>query len=122
MGLFRRFLCDTPVTLDMVKHNRQKEPDLIARQQKRKKAISMLTMREEELNMVNGGTVFGTVFGEMLGGSKFNVGDRVISKSEPELGVGVVEEKNYDKGWHYSVAMAGGTLHTYEDDLEYPIM
>ena len=78
----------------------------------------MLAMREEELNMVNGGTVFG----EMLGGSKFSVGDRVISKLEPELGVGLVIDKKYDKGWHYSVAMAGGVLHTFEDDLEYPIM
>ena len=102
----------------MVKHNHQKEPDPIARQHKKKKAIKMSAIREKELNMVNGGTVFG----ELFGGSKFRVGDRVISKAEPELGVGVVEEKNYDKGWHYSVAMAGGVLHTFEDDLEYPIM
>lgn len=78
----------------------------------------MLTMMEEELNMVNGGTVFG----EMLGESKFSIGQRVISKSEPELGVGTVESKDYDKGWHYSVRMAGGMLHTFEDDLEEPIM
>ena len=82
----------------------------------------MLATREEELSMVNGGTVFGTVFGEMIGGSKFNIGERVISKSEPDLGVGVIIDKNYDKGWHYNVAMAGGTLHTFEEDLEYPIM
>ena len=82
----------------------------------------MSAIREEELNKVNGGTVFGTVFGEQLGGPKFNVGERVISKSEPELGVGVIEDRTYNKGWFYSVSMAGGTLHTFEDDLEYPIM
>ena len=78
----------------------------------------MLAMKEEELNMVNGGTVFG----ELLGGPKFNVGEKVISKSEPDLGVGVIVSRKYEKGWFYGVAMAGGTLYTYEDDLEYPIM
>ena len=78
----------------------------------------MLAMREEELNMVNGGTVFG----ELFGGPKFNVGERVISKSEPELGVGLVVSRKYEKGWFYGVAMAGGMLYTYQDDLEYPIM
>ena len=31
-------------------------------------------------------------------------------------------DRKYEKGWRYGVAMAGGTLYTYEDDLEYPIM
>ena len=82
----------------------------------------MLAMREKELNMVNGGTVFGTVFGKVPFGPRFRVGESVISKSEPELGVGVINGLEYREGWYYSVAMAGGTLHTFEDDLESPIM
>ena len=78
----------------------------------------MLTIREEELNMVNGGTVFGESFGE----PKFKVGDRVISKSQPEYGVGIVLSRHYDEGWSY-IVLSGGGLHGYsESDLEYPIM
>ena len=78
----------------------------------------MLTLREEELNMVNGGFAIGSD----ICGPMFSIGDRVISKSEPDLGVGVVVSRKYDKGWFYGVAMTGGMLYTYEDDLESPIM
>jgi len=82
----------------------------------------MLAMREKELNMVNGGTVFGKLISESIGGSKFNVGDSVISISDPDLGVGTVIEKQYNRGWWYNVAFGHGTLYTSEDDLESPIM
>ena len=82
----------------------------------------MLEIREEELNMVNGGTVFGTVFGEFLGGSKFNIGDRVMSKSNPDLGVVIVVGKAYNEGWWYRVAIAGTIRSFKEDDLEDPIV
>ena len=82
----------------------------------------MLAMREKELNMVNGGTVFGTVFGELFGGPKFSVGDRVISISDPDMGVGVVSGMDYNEGWFYSVATDRGMYHTSEADLESPIM
>ena len=75
----------------------------------------MLAIKEEELKMVNGGTVFGTVFG----GSKFNVGDRVISQLDPDYGVGIIVAKQYYEGWWYSVAMSGRIINTSEDDLEF---
>ena len=78
----------------------------------------MLAIREEELNTVNGGMAIGG----LLGGSKFEIGDKVISKSEPDLGIGEVVTKEYNKGWFYGVVMSGGMLYTYEYDLEYPIM
>ena len=78
----------------------------------------MLTLREEELNMINGGNAAKG----MLGGAKFNVGDKVISKSAPDGGVGTVEKSKYDKGWWYSVRMQGGLLYTPESDLEPALM
>lgn len=77
----------------------------------------MLTAREEELKMVNGGSAFGPLFG----GAEFDIGDRVISKSKPDLGVGIVMSRTYDKGWFYTVAMNSEVIFTYESDLEYPI-
>ena len=78
----------------------------------------MLTMREEELNMVNGGTVFGESFGE----SRFNVGDKVISRSEPDYGIGIVVLKCYNEGWIYTVMNGGGIRRYPESDLESPIL
>ena len=78
----------------------------------------MLALREEELNMINGGNAAKG----MLGGAKFNVGDKVISKSAPDGGVGTVEKSKYDKGWWYSVRMQGGLLYTPESDLEPALM
>ena len=52
---------------------------------------------------------------------KFNVGDKVISKSNPDGGVGTVIKSQYNKGWWYDVRMQGGTLNTPESDLEYAI-
>ena len=67
----------------------------------------MLTLREEELNMINGGNAAKG----MLGGAKYNVGDKVISKSAPDGGVGTVEKSKYDKGWWYSVRMQAVSFH-----------
>ena len=78
----------------------------------------MLTIREEELNNVNGGTVYGETFGE----AKFKVGDRVISKSHPECGVGIVVIKKYNEGWSYVVCNVKGFRTYPESDLEYALL
>ena len=77
----------------------------------------MSALKEEELNMINGGNAEKG----MLGGAKFNVGDKVISKSAPDGGVGTVEKSKYDKGWWYSGRMQGGLLYTPESDLEHAL-
>ena len=77
----------------------------------------MLAIREEELNMVNGGNVLE----ELIGGPKFSDGDWVMSVSSPELGVGIVLSKEYNRGWFYTVAMDSGMLYTSQDDLEFAI-
>ena len=85
----------------------------------------MSTIREEELNMVNGGSAQRG----LIGGAKFNVGDRVIVKSAPDGdrvivksapdgGIGTVVKSQNDKGWKYTVRIQGGTLTTFEGDLE----
>ncbi len=75
----------------------------------------MSTIRENELNMVNGGAA------GLFGGAKFRVGDRVISKSEPDGGVGTVVKCEYNQGWWYDVRMQGGNLYTSEGDLEFAL-
>ncbi len=77
----------------------------------------MSTIRENELNMVNGGATKG-----LLGGAKFNVGDKVIVKSAPDAGIGTVIKSQYDKGWQYTIRIQGGVLTTSEYDLEAPLM
>ncbi len=77
----------------------------------------MLAIREEELNMVNGGSILAG----LIGGSQFNEGDWVMSKSQPDLGIGVVVGKEYHEGWYYLVAMDSGRLYAPESDLEYAI-
>ncbi len=74
----------------------------------------MSAIREEELNLVNGGMAEG----QMLGGSKFNEGDLVMSKSQPEMGVGTVTGKKYFRGWHYYVSIGKGKMYVPENDLE----
>ncbi len=74
----------------------------------------MSAIMEKELNTVYGGN--GSA-GTMLGGPKFNVGDRVMAKSAPEGGVGTVVKSQYNEGWWYSVRLQGGILYTSEDDL-----
>ncbi len=78
----------------------------------------MLAIREEELNRVNGGLAL--AFAGAFGGSKFNEGDRVISKTDPGFGVGTVVGKEYHRGWFYMVVMGGGLLYASEDDLVSP--
>ncbi len=46
----------------------------------------MTAIREEELNMINGGVAPAG----LIGGAKFNVGDKVIVKSAPDGGIGTV--------------------------------
>ncbi len=77
----------------------------------------MLAIREEKLNMVNGGIGFAG----LIGGPEFSEGDWVMSKSNPELGIGVVVGSTYHEGWYYSVAMDSGILFISENDLEYAI-
>lgn len=77
----------------------------------------MLTIREEELNMINGGSILEG----LIGGPQFQEGDWVMSKSEPQGGIGVVVGKEYHEGWYYYVAMDYGKLYAPESDLEYAI-
>ena len=78
----------------------------------------MLAIREEELSMVNGGFSIGSI----IGGPKFKMGEKVISISNPDLGIGTVLDWEYNRGWFYTVAMDSGMLYSSEDDLEYPIL
>ncbi len=78
----------------------------------------MSMIREEELNMANGGNAQRG----LIGGAKFNVGDRVIVKSAPDGGIGTVVKSRYDKGWKYTVRIQGGTLTTFEGNLEPAIL
>ncbi len=55
----------------------------------------MSAIMEKELNTVYCGN--GSA-GTMLGGPKFNVGDRVMAKSAPEGGVGTVVKSQYNEG------------------------
>ena len=64
--------------------------------------------------MVNGGNAQRG----LIGGAKFNVGDKVVVKSAPDGGIGTVVKSQYDKGWKYTVRIQGGTLTTFEGDLE----
>ena len=82
----------------------------------------MKKIQEEELNMVNGGTVFGEPFDESFGEPKFKVGDRVISKSEPDYGIGIIVSTDSNKGWVYTVKNGGGIRRYRESDLAYPIL
>ncbi|MBR6452157.1 MAG: hypothetical protein IKS87_05590 [Lachnospiraceae bacterium] len=77
----------------------------------------MLKIREEEIVKVNGGM---DETGMIR--AKFAIGDRVISISEPDLGVGTIVDMEFKQGWFYTVQMNGGQLYTSEDDLETPIM
>ena len=49
----------------------------------------MSAIREEELNMVNGGNAQRG----LIGGAKFNAGDKVIVKSAPDGGIGTVVKR-----------------------------
>ncbi len=71
----------------------------------------MKSLSAENANKVSGGA-------KTLGGAKFNVGDKVMSKAHPDGGVGTVVKSQYDKGWWYDVRMQGGNLHTPESDLQ----
>ncbi len=71
----------------------------------------MLTVREEEIKMVVGGAE------EIIGAPRFGVGDRVIAKNNPSMGVGTVEASKYNKGWRYFVRMNSGILYIPEGDL-----
>ncbi len=81
----------------------------------------MLAIREEKMNMVNGGIGLAGLIDGLIGGPKFQDGDWVMSKSQPDAGVGVVVGKEYHEGWYYLVAMEGGRLYAPESDLEYAI-
>ncbi len=74
----------------------------------------MKEIRENELNKVNGGTDF-----ERLGKSKFNVGDKVVSKLHPEMGIAEVYKKEYENGWNYYLVWYKGRYYTFEHDLEF---
>lgn len=75
----------------------------------------MKSMIKEDMNMINGGMINGG----MLGGSRFNEGDRVMSMSNSDFGVGTVTGKKYCRGWHYYVASDnGGKLYAPENDLQ----
>ena len=74
----------------------------------------MLAIREEELNLVNGGTANS----EMLGGPKFSMGEWVVSKSQSYLGSGIVISSRYDEGWKYNLFIGGSLVEFPESDLE----
>ncbi len=78
----------------------------------------MNEIKEKELEDVNGGSTPAANPG-MLGGSKFNEGDKVMSVSQPDMGVGTVIGKKYFRGWHYYVKPAkGGKMYVPESDLQ----
>ncbi len=77
----------------------------------------MSVLREEEIILVNGGEATKG----LLGGAKFNVGDKVIVKSAPDGGIGTIIKRKYDKGWWYTLRIQGGTLTASEKDLQYPL-
>ena len=82
----------------------------------------MLTIREEELNMVNGGMDLTQIASEIgLYRPKFAIGERVMSISEPDLGVGTVTDISFHDGYFYTVMMNGGQLYTSENDLEFAV-
>ena len=82
----------------------------------------MLTIREEELNMVNGGMDLGQIANIVgLYRPKFAIGERVMSISEPDLGVGTVTDISFQDGYFYTVMMNGGQLYTSENDLEFAV-
>ena len=75
----------------------------------------MKKLNEKELTMANGGMNNGG----MLGGARFNEGDKVTSKANPDFGVGTVTGMKYCRGWHYYVASDnGGKLYAPESDLQ----
>ena len=71
----------------------------------------MLAMREEVLNRVVGGAAGN------LGGPKFAVGQSVIVKPNPGMGIGTVAVQKYNEGWHYYIRINGGILYVPEQDL-----
>ena len=84
----------------------------------------MLTIREEELNKVAGGFIWGLsqlVDNTGLYRPKFAIGERVMSISEPDLGVGTVTDISFHDGYFYTVMMNGGQLYTSENDLEFAV-
>ncbi len=82
----------------------------------------MLTIREEKLNMVNGGMDIPQI--ACLAGlyrPKFAVGEKVMSKTSPELGVGTVTDISFQDGYFYTVMMSGGMLYAAEEELEFAV-
>ena len=80
----------------------------------------MLAIKEEELNMVNGGTLFGDI-----PEAKFHVGDRVRVTTEPPTKVGVVTNVSYNYGessWYYGVRMDDNEVFLApEEVIDYPL-
>ncbi len=74
----------------------------------------MKNINEKELEKVNGGMIGGGT----LGGSKFEEGQLVMSKSQPDMGVGTITGKKYSRGWHYYVTVGKGKMYVPESDLE----
>ena len=77
----------------------------------------MLEIREEEMNMVNGGSILEG----LIGAPKYNYGEWVVSKSLPAMGVGTIVGRMYLLGWNYTVQAGDNTYTASEDDLEYAI-
>ena len=83
----------------------------------------MLAIREEELNMVNGGVdLMQIARATGLYRPKFAIGDRVMCKELPEIGVGEVIDINFHDGYTYTVKMGQGRLYAAEKELEFAIM
>ena len=84
----------------------------------------MLAMREEELKKVAGGFIW--ELSQMANNTglyrpKFAIGERVISKDSPELGVGTVTDISFQDGYFYTVMMNGGQLYAAENELEFAV-
>ena len=89
-----------------------------------KEEKKMLAMREEELNKVTGG-----IFWELskianktgLYRPKFDMGEKVMSKNDPEFGVGQVTGIDYKDGYFYTVVFKYGQLYAPEEELEFAV-
>ena len=84
----------------------------------------MLEIREEELNNVAGGFFWELSQAANKAGlyrPKFLVGERVMSKNDPEFGVGTVTGIDYKNGYFYTVVFEYGQLYAPEEELEFAV-
>ena len=80
----------------------------------------MSEIKDETLNNVSGGGILPEEQGD-FGEPKFRTGERVINKKKPDLGVGIIVEVSYSRGWNYMIKFGHQLVYTMQEDVEYPI-